>query len=87
MSKHTVMVVEHKMTKRTEREALMEAVRIAGSLRELAEIVGLTKQAVHKWKSERIPADYIVKIERATGVPRQHLRPDLYEGLRIRASA
>jgi DNA-binding transcriptional regulator YdaS (Cro superfamily) len=68
-----------------EREALLRAIRAAGSLRELAEKLGLTKQAVHKWKRDRIPADYIVEIERVTDVDRRELRPDLYEGMRERA--
>jgi Bacterial toxin YdaS len=66
-----------------EREALMRAIKEAGGLRELAEHLGISKQAVHQWK-DRIPADYIVTIEHVTGVLRQELRPDLYQGMRRR---
>lgn len=61
-----------------ERDALMRAVEIAGSLNELAKVLGISKQAVHHWKEERVPAEYIVDIELATGVQREELRPDLY---------
>lgn len=81
MSKRRPMAVEPKQSYRSERAALIQAIRIAGSLRELADKLGISKQAVHQWTRERIPADHIVEIERATGVPRQSLRPDLYEGM------
>ena len=45
---------------------------------ELARVLGLSSAAIAQWK--RIPAERIVEIERATGVRREVLRPDLYQG-------
>ena len=56
---------------------LLEALRAAGSVTKLAALLGLTQPSVSSWK--RIPAGRVVEIERVTGVPRQKLRPDLYE--------
>ncbi len=42
----------------------------------LARRLDLTRQAVAGWK--RIPAERVLEVERATGVPRSQLRPDLY---------
>lgn len=42
----------------------------------LAKAVGLTHQAIQKW--QRVPAERVHEVERASGVPRHLLRPDLY---------
>jgi DNA-binding transcriptional regulator YdaS (Cro superfamily) len=42
----------------------------------LSKLIGITSQAISQWK--RVPADRIVDVERATGIPREELRPDLY---------
>lgn len=52
------------------------AIARAGSARKLARMLGISMQAVIKWKT--VPAHQIVPIEKATGVPREELRPDLY---------
>lgn len=44
---------------------------------QLAELIGITRQGIWQWR--RIPAERVVEVERATGIPRQELRPDLYE--------
>lgn len=36
----------------------------------------ITYQGITHWR--RVPEDWIVPVERATGVPRERLRPDLY---------
>ncbi|WP_082456232.1 transcriptional regulator [Novosphingobium sp. Leaf2] len=61
-------------------EALSEAVEIAGSQSALARICGVGQPAVWKWvqSSKRIPAEYVLRVEAATGVSRHHLRPDIY---------
>jgi DNA-binding transcriptional regulator YdaS (Cro superfamily) len=60
------------------RTAVKTAGKAAGSMSELARVLGLSSAAIVQWK--RIPAERIVEIERATGVRREMLRPDLYQG-------
>jgi len=57
-------------------EGLKLAIERAGSIRKLARMLGISMQAVVKWKT--VPAHQIIPVERATGVPREQLRPDLY---------
>jgi DNA-binding transcriptional regulator YdaS (Cro superfamily) len=61
-------------------EALMLAIDELGSQSELARICGVSPTAVWKWvqSSKRIPADYVLRVEAATGVSRHWLRPDIY---------
>lgn len=53
-----------------------KAVASAGSLAELARLVGVKFQSIQQWK--RIPAERVLEVERVTGIPRHELRPDLY---------
>ena len=57
-------------------DGLKLAIERAGSVRKLARMLGISMQAVVKWKT--VPAHQIIPVERATGVPREELRPDLY---------
>ena len=50
-----------------------------GNLSKLAAAIGVTPGAIAQW--DKVPADRVVEIERVTGIPRQKLRPDLFEGL------
>lgn len=43
---------------------------------QLARDLGITHGAVNQWT--RVPAERVIEVERATGIPRQELRPDLY---------
>ena len=58
------------------------AVEIVGGQAKLARLLGVTQPNVWHWlhKSERVPGEYVLKIEEATGgkVSRHDLRPDLY---------
>lgn len=62
--------------------ALATAVSIIGGQAQLARLLGVTQPNVWHWlhKSERVPAEYVLKIEQATGgkVSRHDLRPDIY---------
>lgn len=60
--------------------ALLKAVEKAGSQSALARIAGVTQPSVWKWvqSSKRVPAEYVLDIEAATGVSRHDLRPDIY---------
>jgi len=55
---------------------LLKAIEATGSARELARRIGVSYQAVQQWT--RVPAHQIIAVEKATGVPREELRPDLY---------
>ena len=57
---------------------LSRAIRAAGSQGALARLIGLSPSVVSRWK--RIPAHQLVAVERASGVPREMLRPELYRG-------
>jgi DNA-binding transcriptional regulator YdaS (Cro superfamily) len=61
-------------------EALTQAVELAGSQAELARICCISSTAVWKWvqSGKRIPAEYVLCVEQATGVSRHLLRPDIY---------
>ena len=67
------------MPKKIERKiepGLLRAIEIAGSGEVLARRLGITRQALQQW--DKIPAKYLIPIERLTGVPREELRPELY---------
>lgn len=51
-----------------------------GSQAALADIVGVSQQAVSVWclKAKPIPAEHVLKVEAATGIPKEDLRPDIY---------
>lgn len=68
------------MSTTTPFEALQAAVDKAGSQAEIARIAGVSTTAVWKWvqSSKRVPAEFVLKIEAATGVSRHDLRPDIY---------
>lgn len=63
------------------KRALRRAIRVAGCQAELARRLGITSMAVTQWRKRgRIPAEWVTRIEEATGgaVTREELRPDLY---------
>jgi TorA maturation chaperone TorD len=55
---------------------LQEAIQAVGSLTELARRVGISQPSLSNWN--RVPAERVIAVERATGVARAVLRPDLY---------
>lgn len=55
---------------------LTKAINAVGSARKLAAKIGVSHQAISKWR--RVPAEFVVVMEKATGIPREELRPDLY---------
>lgn len=56
--------------------ALRGAIKAAGGLTKLAESLGISKQAISKW--DEVPPLRVLAVERATGVSRHRLRPDMY---------
>ena len=48
----------------------------AGGMHALGRKLGITYQSIQKWT--KIPAERVIAIEHAIGIPREELRPDLY---------
>lgn len=61
-------------------EALKASVASLGGQSALARVCGVGQPAVWKWlqSSKRLPAQHVLAVERATGVSRHALRPDIY---------
>lgn len=58
---------------------ICKAAKAAGGQSALARLLKVTPQAVQKMcASGRVPAERVLEIEKATGVSRHELRPDLY---------
>jgi len=62
-------------------EALRKACEAVGGQKPLADRIGTTQSQVWYWlerSKKGVPGEFVLTIERETGVPRQELRPDLY---------
>jgi len=57
-------------------EALNKSIKFAGSSKALAQMLGVTAQAISQW--HRVPPARVMEIERLTGVSRYDLRPDIF---------
>lgn len=60
----------------TPQQALIEAKRIAGNGLRLSRVVGRSHQAVYRWTV--VPPECVLAVEKATGVSRHLLRPDVF---------
>ena len=53
------------------------AIRAAGSISALAQSLGLSQQAISKWKANnKIPLDRVLDVSRVTGLPTRLLVPE-----------
>ncbi|MGE4430907.1 MAG: transcriptional regulator [Sphingobium sp.] len=61
-------------------EALQAATEKAGGQSALSRICSVSPTAVWKWlqSAKRLPAEYVLRVEAATGISRHLLRPDIY---------
>lgn len=62
-------------------EALKRACEVAGGQKSLADRIGTTQSQVWYWleRSKRgVAAEFVLSIEKETGVSRSELRPDLW---------
>ena len=62
-------------------QALRRACKLAGGQKPLADKIGTTQSQVWYWlerSKKGVPAEFVLPIERATGVSRHEMRPDLY---------
>src|SRR5260370_1891140 len=55
---------------------LDRAIDAAGGIAQLARKIGIAQPSVSNWN--RVPAQRVIAVEAATGVPPSQLRPDLY---------
>lgn len=63
------------------RRALQWAIDRAGGENALADAIGTTRQHIIYWRDKAkggVGAEYVLPIERATGISRHSLRPDIY---------
>lgn len=60
----------------------------AGGVTQIASSLGMPIGTVSAWISrDTIPAERVLQVEKATGIPRERLRPDLYPSHREEAKA
>lgn len=57
-------------------DAVERAIAASGSMTALALALGVTVQAISKWR--RVPASRCLDVERITGISRYELRPDVF---------
>ena len=70
------------------RKALQTAVEKAGGQTALARKIGTSQELIFFWLNRAqkgVAPEYVLKIERVTGVSRHALRPDIYPRERERA--
>jgi DNA-binding transcriptional regulator YdaS (Cro superfamily) len=62
------------------KESLKEAVELMGSQTALAKALNVKQAHIWNWLNRdlQVPAEHTIAIEKLTGVPRYHLRPDIY---------
>lgn len=56
------------------------AIRAAGGQTSLARTLGIAQSTVATWlrRGNELPAQYVIAVEKAYGIPRYELRPDIY---------
>lgn len=56
------------------------AVRAAGGQTALARLLGIAQSTVATWlrRKNELPPQYVLPVEKALGIPRHELRPDIY---------
>ena len=59
-------------------QGLEDAIRAAGGVGSLARSIGISQPSVSNWS--RVPTERVLAVEKATGIDRAVLRPDLYAG-------
>jgi len=56
--------------------SVKEAAARVGGVAQLANRLGITQSAVYQW--EEVPVERVADLERLTGLPRSHFRPDIF---------
>ncbi len=69
------------------RRILDQAIAAMGSQTALAKAIGKSQGHISKWlERSYVPAESVLAIEKATGIPRQKIRPDLYPDMQPQTS-
>ena len=57
---------------------IKRAIKLVGAVN-MATQLGLTRAAIYAWsKKDRIPPDYLLRVEKLSGVSRFELAPEIY---------
>jgi DNA-binding transcriptional regulator YdaS (Cro superfamily) len=56
---------------------LTAAIKAAGGAEALAGRLGIARRTLFLWRSNGVPAERVIAISAATGIPAAELRPDL----------
>lgn len=65
-------IIDHMNLRKLTREAILAS----GGERALARKLKISRQAIWRWDS--IPIKRLLDVERASGIPREELRPDIF---------
>lgn len=57
-------------------DGIKQAIQAAGGVKPLADMLGLTRQAIYQWR--RVPRGWAIEIEEKLGISRHALRPDIW---------
>lgn len=59
---------------------LASAVRLIGGQSATARLLSVDQSTVHEWlrSGRALPAEHVLTVEKATGISRHDLRPDIY---------
>jgi DNA-binding transcriptional regulator YdaS (Cro superfamily) len=71
-----------KPTRQRKDPGLLAALKAAGGVSKLADLLGLGRAAVSRW--DRVPVPHILAIEARLGVSRYDQRPDIHPRLRAK---
>jgi len=63
--------------KRNRTPTLEQVLQHYGHVNAMSRAFGLSRQAISRW--DRVPMKHLARISAETGIPRQILRPELYE--------
>lgn len=62
-----------------ELEALDRVIAFYGNPNRASAKIGISNAGLAKWRIHGIPAERVLKLSKATGIPTWKLRPDLYK--------
>ncbi|QAY96680.1 CI repressor [Methylovirgula ligni] len=64
-----------------------DLLRGRGQKAKLAEALNVDRSIVSRWIERRVPAERVLEVERATGIHRSKIRPDLYPPSELEGAA